>query len=190
MTPAAGSSAGRRRLLAGFVGLAASGLLAPRLARASSVEDPPPPEMDGPPDWIRVPRIDLNSATVDVGVVDGYYDVPWFDVGHHADSANPGQPGNSIFNGHVLTMNAGRVFYRLNALAPGDAVFVYTPAYRTGWSVTSTFAVTDDDSSFLEQTDQPRVTLYTCTGQFNFLERSYAERLVVVCQLEEVVPRT
>jgi sortase (surface protein transpeptidase) len=82
------------------------------------------------------------------------------------------------------------VFYRLSALAPGDAVYVYSSAYRTGWSVTSTFTVPDGDNTFLEQTEQPRLTLYTCTGAFNFLERSYAERLVVVAQLEEIVRRT
>ena len=195
----------RRTVLTGLMSMGAivlgDPLLRPQLAHAADdsggsggTASPDSAESDqvtsyGPPVWMRIPSIGVDSATVDVGVTDGYYDVPWFDVGHHADSANPGDPGNSIFNGHVLTIDAGRVFYRLDQLAPGDALFVYTPAYRTGWAVVSTFAVTSDDTSFLQPTDNPQLTLYTCTGAFNPIERTFAERQVVVCELIEVVPR-
>ena len=182
-------SARRRALLAGLLGVGASvlggSLWRPSLARAD--DDAAAYEAAV---WMRIPRIGVDSTTVDVGVTDGYYDVPWFDVGHHADSANPGEPGNSIFNGHVLTIGAGRVFYRLTELTPGDAIFVYTANYRTSWAVSATDAVADTDDTFLVQTDQPQVTLYTCTGRFNFLERSYAERLVVVGELVDVVERS
>lgn len=164
----------------GAVALGGS-LLRPPLVRAA--------DGYGPAAWMRIPRIGVDSASVDVGVTNGYYDVPWFDVGHHADSADPGGPGNSIFNGHVLTIDAGRVFYDLKELTPGDAVFVYTAAYRTGWAVVSTFAVPDGDDTFLAQTSAPLLTLYTCTGTFSPLESSYDERLVVVGELVEVVPR-
>jgi LPXTG-site transpeptidase (sortase) family protein len=182
-----------------MAGLVLGGVISgPGLASADDTSDEDAPDLStpdqlasyGPSAWMRIPRIELDSATVDVDVIDGYYAVPWFDVGHHADSANPGESGNSIFNGHVLTINAGRVFYRLKELEPGDAVFVYTPDYRTGWAVASTFAVADGNDAFLTQTDVPQLTLYTCTGAFNPLERSYAERLVVVSELIEVVPRS
>jgi LPXTG-site transpeptidase (sortase) family protein len=193
----------RRALLAGLMGMGAITLGDPLLRppRAQAADDSEdagstaaPDSSDqvasyGPPVWMRIPRIHVDSATVDVGVTDGYYDVPWFDIGHHADSANPGQPGNSIFNGHVLTIDAGRVFYRLNELAPGDAVFVYTAAYRSGWEVVAVFAVPDGDNRFLEPTSDPQLTLYTCTGAFNPIERMFAERLVVVGELQELVPR-
>ena len=53
-----------------------------------------------------------------------------------------------------------------------------------------TFAVADGNDAFLTQTDVPQLTLYTCTGAFNPLERSYSERLVVVGELIEVLPRS
>ena len=134
----------------------------------------------GPAEWIRIPSIEVDSHVSDVGVVDGYYDVPWFDIGHHADSHNPGELGNSVFNGHVVTINAGEVFRRLQELKPGDAVYAYTPEYRLDWVITRVFSVSQNDTSFLTDTDEPRITLYTCTGQFNPLERNYAERLVAV----------
>ncbi|HEV7666627.1 MAG TPA: class F sortase [Chloroflexota bacterium] len=206
MTPADGPVVRRRTVLRGMAGAAAIAIAAPLLdaplarafddpgadgvAAAADPADSDPAASYEPAVWMRIPRIGVDSATVDVGVINGYYDVPWFDVGHHADSVHPGEPGNSVFNGHVLTIGAGRVFYRLHELEPGDAVFVYTAAYRTGWAVVSALAFADGDDSFLMTTsNDPQLTLYTCTGAFNPLERSYAQRLVVMAELVEVIPR-
>jgi LPXTG-site transpeptidase (sortase) family protein len=143
----------------------------------------------GAAEWMRIPRIDVDSHVSDVGIVDGFYDVPWFDVGHHSDSADPGDLGNSIFNGHVVTINAGDVFRHLDMLTPGDAIYVYTPNFRLDWVATGVFSVAQDDNSFIANSDAPRITLYTCTGQFNPIERSYAERFVVQGELVNVGPR-
>ena len=172
----------RRDVLRGLAALGATTLL-PLEARAQS-------DGFGPAVWMRIPSIEVDSHISEVDVIGGYYDVPWFDVGHHIDSAKPGDLGNSIFNGHVVTINAGEVFRRLHELKAGDAVYAYTADYRLDWVVTDVFQVAQDDNSFLEQTEQPRITLYTCTGQFNPLERSYAERLVAVGQLVNTGPRT
>jgi LPXTG-site transpeptidase (sortase) family protein len=157
----------------------------PALAQVSSVAGG-----FGAAEWMRIPAIGVDSHISDVGVVDGYYDVPWFDIGHHADSHDPGDVGNSIFNGHVVTINAGEVFRRLDELRSGDAVYVYTPDHRVDWVITNVYSVAQDDNAFLEDTDQPTITLYTCTGQFNPVERSYAERLVVTGVMVRASPRT
>jgi LPXTG-site transpeptidase (sortase) family protein len=166
--------------------LGAAAALAPRARAQSDQEDS---GGFGPAEWMRIPRIDVDSHITDVGVVGGYYDVPWFDIGHHLDSASPGELGNSIYNGHVVTINAGDVFRRLHELQPGDAVYVYTADYRLDWVVTDVFSVAQNDNSFLDDTEEPRITLYTCTGDFNPIERNYAERLVAVGQLVNAVPR-
>jgi LPXTG-site transpeptidase (sortase) family protein len=172
----------RRGVLRGIAALTAASLF-PRPASAQS-------DGFGPAVWMRIPSIEVDAHISDVGVVGGYYDVPWFDIGHHVDSANPGELGNSIFNGHVVTINAGEVFRRLHELRPGDAVYAYTPDYRLDWVVTDVSAVPQDDNSFLDDTETPRLTLYTCTGQFNPIERSYAERLVAIGQLVNTGPRS
>jgi LPXTG-site transpeptidase (sortase) family protein len=172
-----------------LVSLAALAAAAATPWRALAQSDPDPPEGFGPALWMRIPSIDVDSHISDVTIVDGFYDVPWFDIGHHADSHNPGELGNSIFNGHVVTINAGEVFRRLHELKPGDAVYAYTPEYRLDWVITRVFSVSQNDSSFLTDTDEPRITLYTCTGQFNPLERSYAERLVATGVLVNTGPR-
>ena len=157
----------------------------------SSASDPADPGADfGQAEWMRIPRVGVDAHVSDIGISDGYYDVPWFDVGHHVDSHPPGEPGNSIFNGHVATLNAGEVFRRLNELTSGDAAYVYTAQYRLDWAVQDVFSVAAEDNSFLLDTAEPRLTLYTCTGRFNPIERSFAERLVVVAQLVDAVSRS
>ena len=172
----------RRRAVCGLAALGAATLL-PLEATAQT-------DGFGPAVWMRIPRIEVDSHVSDVDVVGDYYDVPWFDVGHHVDSANPGDLGNSIFNGHVVTINAGNVFRRLHELRPVDAVYVYTPDFRLDWVVIDVFEVARDDNGFLDPSEQPRITLYTCSGDFNPVERSYANRLVVVGQLVRTGPRS
>jgi LPXTG-site transpeptidase (sortase) family protein len=182
-------------VLRGLAALGAAALLPLRAAAQSDDTDTGDQSTDGldtfgPAVWMRIPRIGVDSHVSDVGIVNGFYDVPWFDIGHHNDSANPGEFGNSIFNGHVVTINAGDVFRRLHELTPGDAVYAYTPDYRLDWVVTDLFSVGQDDNSFLDPTEVPRLTLYTCTGDFNAIERNYAERLVAVAQLVTLGPRS
>jgi sortase A len=85
-----------------------------------------------PPTRLVIPRIKVNSAVREIGVV-LEADSPnpraiWPElgkgVGHDRDSANPGEAGNIILLGHNNT--AGEVFRHLNNLAPGDAIDLYT----------------------------------------------------------------
>src|SRR5207302_3128448 len=133
---------------------------APLRVLAQSATDDPHTDVDddlatigsnfGRAEWMRVPRIGVDGHISDVTIIDGYYDVPWFDVGHHVDSHAPGEPGNSIFNGHVVTINAGEVFRHLGQLIGGDAVYVYTPMYRLDWVVTDIFSVAAEDGTLLQ----------------------------------------
>ena len=143
----------------------------------------------GPPEWLRIPAIEVNSAIQTAGIKDGVYDAPAFDVGHHFDSAFPGEYGNTILNGHVETIGLGKVFNRLKDVEPGVAVYVYTPTHRTDWVVTHTFTVANTDDSFLYGTELPTLTLYTCTGTFYPESQDFSERLVAVASLVQVVER-
>jgi len=181
----------RRHFLRSLLGLLALGAVSAESVLAQSDGDSPEVKDGfGPAVWMRIPSIEVDSHISDVGVVDGFYDVPWFDIGHHADSRNPGELDNSVFNGHVVTINAGEVFRRLGELKPGDAVYAYTPDYRLDWVITQVFSVSQNDNSFLADSEEPLITLYTCTGQFNPLERNYAERLVATGVLVNTGPRS
>jgi LPXTG-site transpeptidase (sortase) family protein len=142
----------------------------------------------GRPVSISIPRIGVNSRVVAVAAPNGEYQVPAWDVGYQADSADPGA-GNSVFVGHLTTINAGRVFARLSELRPGDAIYLYTSGYRLDWVVQGVRIVLSTDSSFILPTGDIRITLYTCAGQYTPLKRDYSHRLVVVGGLARTTPR-
>ena len=141
--------------------------------------------------WISIPRIGVDSRVVEVSVLaDGEFQAPAFSVGHHVGSSDPGEPGNSVFAGHLTSINAGRVFARLHELRPGDAVFLYSQGYRLEWVVSGVRTVPNTDSSFILPAGDTRITLYTCAGQYLPLSRDYSQRLVVTGRLVRAVPRT
>jgi LPXTG-site transpeptidase (sortase) family protein len=136
-----------------------------------------------------IPRIGVDSSIMEMEIQGATYQVPSFDVGHHADSAKPGEVGNQIYNGHLETIDAGRVFARLHELAAGDAVYVYTATHRFDWVVQDLRKVPNSARDFLEPTSDPRMTLYTCAGTFDLRTRDYTHRLVVVGRLLRATER-
>jgi LPXTG-site transpeptidase (sortase) family protein len=144
----------------------------------------------GRPTWLSIPRIRVDSRVSPVRMVGGEYQVPAWDVGYHADSAEPGELGNSVFNGHLTTINAGRVFARLRELRPNDAVYVYTATHRLDWVVTEVRTVPNTDDSFVDPTEDIRITLYTCAGQWDPRVQDYTHRQVVVAKLVSAAPRS
>jgi len=139
---------------------------------------------------MQIPRIRVNSRVLEVSIANGEYQVPDWDVGHHVDSPSPGMAGNSVFNGHLETIYAGRVFARLSEVQIGDAVYLYTETHRLDWVVQEMRTVPDTDYSFVIPTVDTRVTLYTCAGQYNPVTRAYTDWLVVVARLIEATPIT
>jgi LPXTG-site transpeptidase (sortase) family protein len=150
----------------------------------------PPPIAASQPTWITIPKIGVSVTVTPVGVQDGEYVVPLWEVGHHEDSPNPGALGNAIMNGHLETISAGHVFAYLNELTAGDAVYTYTDAQRLTWAIRETTTVPNTDRAFLGPTPDRRLTLYTCTGTFNPIAGDYSHRLVVVAELAEADPLT
>lgn len=74
-------------------------------------------------------EIDAPVRTVGVVLVDGKpsWETTTAGIGHHINSALPGQPGNAVFTGHVSLSDHRLVpyFARLDDARPGDVVFVY-----------------------------------------------------------------
>ena len=161
------------------------GVLADPAARVAAPQDPA-----GKPVWLKIPRINVDSSIMQMDVQGGEYQVPSFDVGHHADSANPGVVGNSVYNGHLETIDAGRVFARLREVAANDAVYVYTKTHRYDWVVEEVRTVPNTDTSFIAPSSDTRITMYTCAGSYDPRTRDYTHRLVVVGKLVQTTPRT
>lgn len=151
---------------------------------------PTPTPTYGPPVWIVIPSIGVDAAVVEMQPSNGSYWVPGYDVGHHADSPNPGEPGNSAYTGHVATIDAGKVFARLKDVKVGDAIYVYTKTHRTDWVAISSTVHVNKDASFLSPTTEPTLTLYTCYGKFDWTTMDFSHRIVVTARLVGVTPRT
>jgi LPXTG-site transpeptidase (sortase) family protein len=142
----------------------------------------------GRPVRLQIPRIALDQPVGAVEVQDGRYQVPAWHVGYHVDSSLPGAPGNSVFNGHLQTMNGRGVLARLREVQAGDRVRVYTDRHRFDWVVEDVRTVPKTEDRFIDPTPDTRITIYTCAGSYLPLARDYSDRLVVVGRPEQRVP--
>lgn len=132
-------------------------------------------------------RLVVGAASIDapvqgVGVVlrrgQAEWDTAWAAVGHHIDSALPGQPGNVVFTGHVSVANHSHVpyFANLDTVQVGDVVEVFSGAAVFQYRVDEIVEVDPDDVRVLRSDHRSRVTLITCT-------RDLKHRLVVSASL-------
>lgn len=132
---------------------------------------------------MRIPAIDLDSKVVEVGIEDGEYAVPRFVVGHYEHTGKPGERGNGVYTGHVESVDKGQIFADLPSVKPGDEIALYTREGIWRYEVTDRLVVPNSDVSVMDQTDDHRITLITCTGTFDWSVRQYTHRLVVVAKL-------
>lgn len=144
-----------------------------------------------------IPAIDLDTPVVDVG-----WDViergnrrytEWQTAenaaGRHINSAKPGEQGNVVLSGHHNTK--GEVFRRIaeQELSVGEAIYLYDaqgrrhtyevvevtePLPEVGASEAQRLA----NASYIEPTDDARVTLVTCWPYW-----TNTHRIVVVAKL-------
>lgn len=132
---------------------------------------------------VLIPRIDLESKVMEVAVSGGEWPVPKFAVGHLAESVNPGDLGNAVFAGHLLSLSSGNVFARLEELEVGDDIAFEGADGVRRFRVTETVLVRNTDLSVLA--DRPgttTVTLITCAGRWLPKENDYDQRRVVVAE--------
>jgi sortase A len=139
------------------------------------------PPVQGEPDRLIIPAIDLDTLLIDVGweVVERgdrrYTEWQTADnaAGRHLNSARPGEQGNVVLSGHHNTK--GEVFRRISEqeLAAGDMIYLYDaqgqrytyqvtevtePLLEVGASETQRLA----NARYIQPTSDARVTLVTC----------------------------
>ncbi len=163
----------------------------PDLAGLVAIPLPPPPgdavaegSVGGRPiiGRVRMDSIRVDSAIVQVGLVrkgDGYvWQTADRAVGFHENSAVPGSPaGNSVFSGHISSIDEGDVFRRLPEIAVGDTIRVTIEGTYT-YRVSDILVVSPQDSWVMNQTAAPIATFITCVP-----DGVYSHRLIVVADL-------
>lgn len=94
--------------------------------------------------------------------------------------STPSSGGNTILIGHRFTYtNPKGVFYELNQIKIGDLIGVIWNNKTYDYKVSSINQVLPTQTSILNQTTQPEITLYTCTPLY-----APKYRLVIVAKLE------
>jgi sortase A len=88
-----------------------------------------------------------------------------------------------VLSGHVVTADRGNVFRDLYQVRPGEPVVVYTDQGQFTYRIVDVRLVKPSDVSVLAPTAEPRLTLVTCAGQFDYRTHTFSDRLIVTGQL-------
>ena len=123
------------------------------------------------PTIIKFPKLELELPISPTRITNGKWDDPKHSVAFWQDSVLPGEAGNSVFYGH----NWPNIFSKLKKSNIGDDIEI---SFNDGTLITfviqNTYTVTADQIHILNQTEDSRLTIYTCTG---FLD---SKRFVVI----------
>lgn len=152
---------------------------------SSAAEEQPAANRIAPVE-VKIPRLGVDAAVVPVGAEDdGAMSAPtdpdtvaWWSLGY-----GTGEQGNVVLAAHVDWGGRPRVFSQLGRLEPGDLVIVVDAlarefVYEVRWRDQVT-AETADVNAIFAAGDRPELTLITCGGAFDPLERMYVDRIVV-----------
>lgn len=133
----------------------------------------PAPAVGQPIGLMSIPAIGMTDDAIVEGTGEAQLEQG---PGHYQGTALPGEAGNAAIAGHRTTYAAP--FFDLNELQPGDLVYIQTAQGIFEYQVSSSEVVSPSDTSVLDPTPLPTLTLTTCNPRF-----SSTSRLVVVALL-------
>lgn len=129
---------------------------------------------------IETNRVIISAVGIDAPVVEGQTDEAlnrgaW----HRPNTSTPNQGGNTVITGHrfrYLPPN-NLTFYHLDKVEEGDKIVVYWDKKKYEYKVTEIFVVDPTRIDIEDNTEEPRLTLYTCTPLW-----TASKRLVIVAE--------
>jgi hypothetical protein len=137
------------------------------------------------PVQLLIPSINIHPRVESVGVDRNgamavphlYFEVAWYNAG-----PVPGDPGDAVIDGHAGYPDQPLVFGRLGSLRLGAKItVVLADGSKRAFSVTSvrSWPVGSHPTGLFQPDGPPRLSLITCSGDFNDKTKTYADRLVV-----------
>ena len=139
-----------------------------------------------PPAAVSAPSIGLDEPLIDLGIdADGKMEVPsdFDEVGWFTGGGKPGGHGPTVIAGHVDSVTAPAVFFRLHELAPGDEVHVTdVDGAVVTYVVTEVADFPKDDfptARVFGATIADELRLITCGGYFDASSGHYDDNRVV-----------
>jgi sortase A len=123
-------------------------------------------------------RIVIPVIGVDALIVEGdSWEQLKLGVGHHLDTANPGERGNMVLSAHDDIY--GEIFRHLDKLELGDEVIVYAGEQPYRYIVKAKQIVEPTEVSAMAPTTKPVATLISC---YPYMVDSH--RIVVIAELQ------
>jgi sortase A len=154
-----------------------AGSVPPHLRDLVEGDAPPPVAIPTPgpeaPTRIVIPRIEVDALIVQGDT----WEQLKLGVGHHLNSANPGERGNMVLSAHNDIY--GEIFRRLDDLELGDEVVVYAGEQPYRYTIRAKQIVEPTDVSVLASTTKPVATLISC---YPYMVDTH--RIVVVAELQ------
>jgi hypothetical protein len=138
-----------------------------------------------PPAQLLIPVMRVNRAVEPVGVNRaGVMDLPvnGWNAGWYKSGPIPGAPGDAVIEGHAGYPDQPMLFGKLSTLRPGDQIVVVLRDKSKRLFVVvsqSSLPVGSAPPDMASPYGAPRLTLITCSGDFDESSHSYSRRLVV-----------
>lgn len=92
-------------------------------------------------------------------------------------TSTPDQGGNTVIVGHRFTYKDPAIFYHLDKVKEGDNFALYWQSKEYLYTVKEIRIVNPDQIEIEENTDEPTLTLYTCTPMW-----TSKQRLVIIAK--------
>ena len=141
---------------------------------APTIPDPP---IGSPVGTILIPKINLAMT-----VVEGTDEAQLaMGPGHYPTTPLPGQAGNVAIAGHRTTYL--HPFYSLDALVPGDLIYITTLQGTFLYRVLGNQVVLPTDVAVVDPTPTPQLTLTTCNPRYSASQRLVVHALLVASEL-------
>jgi len=142
----------------------------------------------GGPMRVRIPSINLASSIENMGLNDaGEMDVPdgrTDNIGWYEQGTKPGEYGSAVFDAHVYA-----AFKNLDRAKVGDEIYVDMSSGDTLRFIVSEATVYALDSvpreDLFNRSDDTRLNLITCAGNWDAALNTYDHRLIVYATLAE-----
>jgi Sortase domain len=138
-----------------------------------------------PPAQLLIPVLNVHRTVEAVGTNRfGVMNLPvnGWNAGWYKAGPTPGAPGDAVIEGHAGFPDQPMIFGKLSTLRAGDQVVVVLAdgSQRLFLVVSKAiFPVGSAPAGMGEPYGVPRLTLVTCSGDFDATTKSYARRLVV-----------
>ena len=156
-----------------------------RASTTTSVMPPEPPVPTSPPLMVLIPSINVHRPIEAVGLdTHGSMEntVNLWNAGWYKAGPVPSAPGDAVIEGHAGYPDAPLLFGRLPRLHAGDKIVVVLADGTQRLFLVDSLAVWPAGTGppgMGEPYGPPRLTLITCTGQFDDHYKTYADRLAV-----------